>query len=73
MTRGGTCADHAGRLGHMQTAAGLDPDAGEIIPAAQFGERNAKAVGDRDKRVATAHSVEHAVCGGRSLGSNGHH
>ena len=60
--RGARCA---GRLGHMQAAAGIDLDAAHFVPGAQLGERNAEAIGDGDQRIAPARGVKQHVRGRR--------
>ena len=47
----------------MQSAPGLDLDAGHLVPAAQVGERDAEAVRDGDECVALARHIKQHVCG----------
>lgn len=49
-----------GGLGHVETASGdeLGACGGKVVPAAEIGEGDAKAVGDGDQSVAAARCVE---------------
>lgn len=51
-------SDNVGGLGDMEPAARRDPGTGEAVPASQLAERNAEAVRDGNKGVASAGSVK---------------
>jgi len=47
----------------METAAGLNLDAGHFVPCAKLGERNAEAISDGDEGIAFAGDVKHHARG----------
>jgi hypothetical protein len=49
------------RLGDVETATWIHSGAGNVIPEAQLGERDAESVGDGDQRVAPARRVKNHV------------
>ncbi len=59
-----------GRLGHVDAAAGgnFDIGAGDMIPAAEVGKRDAEAIGDGHQSVAAAGSVKDHAGGGGCTG-----
>ena len=65
------CMRCAGRLGDVETAAGLNLDAGHSVPGAQLGERDAEVIGNGDQRIASARDVKHHVRGGDGDRSEG--
>lgn len=65
------CVRCAGRLGNVETAAGLNLDARHFVPGAELGERDAEAIGNGDQRIAFARDVKHHVRGGDGDRSEG--